>query len=664
MPGADPPSDSAALPRLGVDTGGTFTDFALYSEGQLRTHKVLSTPEGPEKAILQGIEEMGLAKACKQGKLLVIHGSTVATNAVLEGKGAKTLFITNSGLEDILTIGRQNRENIYDLRPQKKYPPIDSELFLGVSGRLDSQGNQIEPFDSEELDQLLPHIKKLAPESIAVCMLFSYLAPAHEKAIEAKLKEDYFVSISSDVLPETGEYERGIATWLNASLGPLMDSYLTRLAHQIPEQNLFVMQSSGGTISCVQASRKPVNLLLSGPAGGLAAASAIKDQISAPGLLTFDMGGTSTDVALIKQGIRLTREGKVGRYPVSVPMADMHTIGAGGGSMAYLDDAGMLHVGPESAGANPGPACYGLGGAQATVTDAHMLLGNLKSSNFAGGNIELDRDASEKTIGALAKEAGMQIEEMALAILELANEHMARALRQISEQRGEDPAGYRLCSFGGAGGLHVCALAEKLEIRQAIIPANSGILSALGMLQAPGKRELSTVILDNHKENLSTVFSRAEKLATQGRTELNKEGYINDQITQNFSLNCRYLGQTFTLEIPLSEDSTYVSLEAAFHCAHESNFGYRLNRDMELVNLRAHLIATNKPLELSGATNNEIVSPLEMKNGLVYRREDLVNGQEILGPALICEASSTSWIADEWMAKMDQFGHLLLNRTT
>ncbi len=659
---SDPHSDSAALPRLGVDTGGTFTDFALYSEGQLYTHKVLSTPEAPEQAIMQGIGEMGLADICALGQLLVIHGSTVATNAALQGKGAKTLLITNSGLEDILTIGRQNRENIYDLRPKRRKPPIDSELCFGISGRLDSGGNEIEPIDADELTQLVSTIKNLAPESIAVCMLFSHLNPGHEKAIEATLGKSHFVSISSDVLPETGEYERGIATWLNASLGPLMENYLTRLADQIPEKNISVMQSSGGTISCSQASRKSVNLLLSGPAGGLAAAEVIKDKIGATGLLTFDMGGTSTDVALIKDGVRLTREGKIGRYPVSVPMVDMHTIGAGGGSIAYLDEAGMLHVGPESAGAKPGPACYGLGGTQATVTDAHMILGNLKAKNFANGNIELDREASQIAIGALANQAGMQTKEMALGILELTNEHMARALRQISEHRGEDPAAYRLCSFGGAGGLHVCALAEKLEMHQAIIPANSGVLSALGMLQAPGKRELSGVIQENQREDLRAILLRAEALAEQGRRELMQEGYTDIGIAQKFSLDCRYRGQTFTLEIPLIAGSTHRSLQEDFSAAHETNFGYRLNRDMELVTVRVHLKAQNVALDLSKKTKMESASPQEGIEGHVFQRATLVYGQEISGPTLIYETSSTSWIAPGWMAMVDKQGHLLLDR--
>ena len=669
------------LLRIGVDTGGTFTDFALYKDKSLITHKVLSTPDAPERAILQGIEDLGLTERCKKGELLVIHGSTVATNAALEGKGAKTIFVTNQGLEDILTIGRQNRADIYDLKPIKRAPPIPTELCLGLPGRMDYQGNEIQPIDSESLAQLISQIQTAKPASVAICLLFSYLNPDHENRIKEALGLDYFVSSSNEILPEIGEYERGIATWLNATLGPLMQSYLSRLTKAIPQGNLSVMQSSGGTVASEQAAEKAIHLLLSGPAGGLAAALSIKQETQCEGLLTFDMGGTSSDVALIKENIQLTNSGSIGRYPVAVPMVDMHTIGAGGGSLAYLDAAGMLHVGPESAGANPGPACYGLGANRATVTDAHMVLGNLQATQFGAGKVTLDPNASARVIGDLAKSAEISTEAMAVGILDLANEHMAAALRKISAQRGEDPKEYRLCSFGGAGGLHVCALAEKLGMHKVIIPANSGILSALGMLVAPGKRELAQVIqiekpanyqTNTEEDDIEALLTQASQLAEQGKSELAQEGYSDQSINTSFSLDCRYLGQSFTLSVPLLSTSSYLSLIQCFHKTHYKNFGYQLEKKVEIVTLRAHLQAANEPIETASLpthkadTNDLRLVDVYQKGKYtptpLIERETLVAGQQIQGPALITEKSSTSWIAAHWTAVVHEKGHLMLDR--
>jgi len=663
-------SSAALLPRLGVDTGGTFTDFALLQGRQLLTHKVLSTPEAPERAILQGIEEMGLAEDCRNGQLLVIHGSTVATNAALQGQGAKTLLITNQGLRDFLTIGRQNRADIYDLRPPKQAAPIPQSQCLEIQCRIDPKGTEIEPLEPGNIDRLISKVRDLEAESIAICLLFSYLQPEHEQRLRDFFAKDHFVSISSEVLPETGEYERGIATWLNASLGPLMHNYLSRLSEKIPQQNLSVMQSSGGTIGCQQASEKAVNLLLSGPAGGLAAAHQIRRQIDCGDLLTFDMGGTSTDVALIGEQIQLTREGRIGRYPVAVPMVDMHTIGAGGGSIAYLDEAGMLHVGPESAGARPGPAGYGLGGRQATVTDAHIFLGNLPSKQFAGGNMALDASAANRVIEELAAQGNISPREMAQGILDLANEHMARALRQISVQVGEDPKDYRLCSFGGAGGLHVCALAEKLEMTRALIPANSGILSALGMLLAPGKRELSHALSESDSASVMQLLKSGKQLANQGQLELQQEGFATEDISTRFSLDCRYRGQSFTLNLALTDDLNWNSLIENFHREHEQNFGYRLDREVEKVNLRVHVSAEQKfvklpELDQSEDTDFTLTNPSpELGKKLIVDRNALPAGAVVRGPALICEASATSWLAPGWVAKVHIQGHLLLEKVS
>ena len=343
---------------LGVDTGGTFTDFVLLGDGEPRIHKVLSTPASPERAILQGIRDLGLSDAMTSGQLAIVHGTTVATNAALEGKGARTLLITNEGLEDILRIGRQNRPELYNLTPPGNDSAVSQLPALGCPARLDAAGQPVTPLTDEHIATLLDTVRELAPESIALCLLFSYLNPEHEQRLgDALRKSGFTVSPSHQILPTRGEYERGMATWLNAWLAPRVADYLQQLQQATAPAPLAIMQSHGGTIASQQAADLAVNLLLSGPAGGLAAAQRLGQQLRQPQLMTFDMGGTSTDVALLDGDIRLTQQGHIGPYPVAVPMVDMHTIGAGGGSLAYVDDAGLLHVGPQSAGADPGPAC-------------------------------------------------------------------------------------------------------------------------------------------------------------------------------------------------------------------------------------------------------------------------------------------------------------------
>ncbi|MGD2055042.1 MAG: hydantoinase/oxoprolinase family protein, partial [Gammaproteobacteria bacterium] len=431
---------------LGVDTGGTFTDFLLFDEqsGDLALHKVLSTPDAPERAILQGIADLGIDTR----ELLLVHGSTVATNAVLEGKGVRTAYVTNKGLADVLSIGRQARKELYNMRPQKPSPLIPAALTLEVNSRLAASGDAIVSMTEDELQVLCSRLETLAPASVAINLLFSFIDDSEEKRIESALLERaggrLFISRSSDVLPEYKEYERGMATTLNAYVGPLMQGYLRRLEESAPGCRLAVMQSSAGTASAHQAGRYPVQLLLSGPAGGLKGAQFAAARSGFERLLSFDMGGTSTDVSIIDREIGFTTEGRIGDYPVAVPMVDMHTIGAGGGSIASVDAGGMLLVGPESAGADPGPACYGKGGCQATVTDANVVLGRLLPDAFLGGRMALDKNRSEQVIAAVADSLAMDIHVAASGIIEVVNDHMVRALRVMSVQRGEDPGEYTL----------------------------------------------------------------------------------------------------------------------------------------------------------------------------------------------------------------------------
>lgn len=662
---------SKAISYLGVDTGGTFTDFVCIDESGLRIHKVLSTPAAPEQAILQGIEELGLQAKIADGHLHVVHGSTVATNAALENKGVKTVYVTNAGFKDLLTLGRQNRPHIYALNPVAELPPVSAELCLEVSTRRDHRGRLLEPLSEQELVHLRETIEHIQPQAVAINLLYSFLAEDEERRIEALLQEHYFVSRSSEVLPEYKEYERGMATWLNAWLGPLVAGYLERLREALAGAPLAVMQSNGGTIDASQAARKAVNLLLSGPAGGLAAAMHIGKQIGSSQLLTFDMGGTSTDVALLNGAIGLTTESRLGAYPVAVATVDMHTIGAGGGSIAYLDEAGMLHVGPQSAGAKPGPACYGLGGRKATVTDANLVLGRLQAESFLGGAMNLDINAAQRACADLAQALGVGLEQAAEGIITLANEHMVKALRVISVQRGVDPRAYTLCCFGGAGGLHVCALARALGVSKIVVPANGGVFSALGMLVAPRSRNLSKSILRPlTQQNLAYAQPLARELCDQATEQLQAEG-VSADLSVTLSLECRYQGQSFVLALPWSLSDSAVQLEQAFHRAHLKQFGHQMPLTVELVNVRVQVAGAGQSVAPSlgtdwgsGDTGATRGSAKQQGQTRSLWRAELSEGESLAGPVLICEQVSTTYVALGWCARVDQWGHLHLSLMT
>lgn len=581
-PFADAPLIEDSL--LGIDTGGTFTDFVLLTSTGLRIHKVLSTPTAPERAILQGIAELGLEAAVKAGQVRIVHGSTVATNAALEGTGVPTAFVTNRGFADLLSIGRQTRRELYNLQPAPVEPPVPAALCFETGGRVDAHGADIEPLTDADIDQLTQDIASTDAEAVAVNLLFSFQNPQAEQRLKAALAQRWFTSISNEVLAESGEYERGIATWLNATLGPKVKHYLQHLQEGVRPSPLAIMQSTGGTMGAKQAGERAVQMLLSGPAGGMAAARYLSESLACPQLLTFDMGGTSTDVALVDGDIRLTREGRIGPWPVAVAQVDMHTIGAGGGSIAYRDAGGLLQVGPHSAGADPGPACYGRGGRLPTVTDANALLGRLRPDFFLGGKMNLDLAAAASALQTLADALQLSLEDTAHGILRLVNEHMARALRVISIQRGYDVKGFRLCCFGGAGGLHVCALAAALGMDKALVPLHSGVLSAFGMLAAPKERQLSQALPGLLEQTGTNAIDAAlQALAQQGIRELQAESPGCTPSLQP-SLDLRYQGQRYTLSVPWQNDIAHAI--QAFHAAHTQRFGHALPMPVELVSVR------------------------------------------------------------------------------
>lgn len=644
---------------LGVDTGGTFTDLVVYRDGSLTAHKVLSTPHEPDEAILTGIRELGLEGA----EMTVIHGSTVATNAVLEGKLARTAFVTNRGFGDILTIGRQARTHLYELQPPAVAPPVPRGSCLETGGRMGPGGEVVEDLTAQDIEAVVAALEGLAPEAVAISLLFSFVDARFEQRLAGALPPGWFVSTSAAVLPEYGEYERGIATWLNAAVGPRVAGYMGRLTAGLPRARVAVMQSSGETVSARQAGERAVHMLLSGPAGGLAGAGLVGRLAGETRTLSFDMGGTSTDVALIDGSPRLTTEGRVAGYPVGVPMVDMHTIGAGGGSVAWVDAGGMLRVGPESAGAVPGPVCYGAGGTRPTVTDANLVLGRLVPGAFLGGRMGLDPQAAGRALAGLGEALGMSAGEAAAGVVRVANEHMARALRVISVERGIDPRTMALVSFGGAGGLHVCALAEALGMGRALVPVHGGVLSALGMLAAaPGRRLSRTFSGPALEVSPEAVEQAFRELEAEGRGQLEREGVEAASLTMERSVDLRYAGQSFALTLPLA--GTVAAAAGAFHAAHAARYGHTLERAVELVNLRVAVSGPVPPLRLPRemAPQGGATSPWRPGGGVEVARDSLAPGQELAGPAIVTETVATTYVAAGWHCRLDDYRNLVLRR--
>tara|TARA_B110000858_G_scaffold198464_1_gene265347 strand:+ start:12906 stop:14912 length:2007 start_codon:yes stop_codon:yes gene_type:complete len=658
---------------LGIDAGGTFTDFVLVRfepNVSISVHKTLSTPDAPERAILQGIKAMGIESHLDDGSLQLIHGSTVATNAVLEGKLARTVFITNYGFADMLQLARQTRPELYALETPAVSPPVPSELCLETGGRVTADGSVVLPLSETELDELLEKIESLAPDAIAINLLFSFLDDSFERRIESAIKaqsDERFVSRSSTVLPEYKEYERGIATWLNAALGPVISGYLGALQQELGNTSLQVMQSSGETMSASTAAQSAVNLLLSGPAGGLTAIAYLAQQLGKSKFLSFDMGGTSTDVALVDGKIRTSNESSIANYPIAVPMVDMETIGAGGGSIAYVDSGGMLQLGPRSAGADPGPACYDRGGLDGTVSDANLVLGRLQSDSTLAGDLSLSLDRARESIVPLAARIGLSIEETALGIIAIANEHMAKAIRLISVNKGHDPKDFILASFGGAGGLHVCALADAMNMKNALVPIHGGVLSALGMVVADQGRQFSkTLSLDAQQIDEQSLEQQFALLEQVGMEQLALEGLDSSELVSKRSVDLRYKGQSYTLNI---DWHTLPEALAAFEQLHRQRYGYSHDASIELLTIRTNLSTEKTPFVLPRLIRGPRCNNIrhckvygETKKARLLARADLYPGESIEGPAIITEYSATTFVASDWSVAVDDFGNLLLQK--
>jgi N-methylhydantoinase A len=652
---------------VGVDTGGTFTDFIYKSKDGWGVYKLLSSPSNPADSLLKGLKTV-----LKTNDYKVVHGSTVATNAILERKGAYTTLITNKGFEDVIEIGRQNRTQLYNLHYKRNPQLIPKELRFGIECRINSQGEIVKDIDETELENLVRKLEKLKLESIAVCFLFSYLNPEHELKVQEALSSlNIPISLSHKILSEFREYERASTTIINAYVSPKMKRYIKNIIEETQGNELRIMQSNGGSISADVAMKESVRTILSGPAGGAVGAYEIGKMAGYSKLITFDMGGTSTDVALINDTLPLTFESTIADFPVKVPMIDIHTVGAGGGSIAYVDAGGSLRVGPESAGADPGPICYGKG-EQITVTDANLYLGRIVPEFFLGGNMPIDRNRLNEYFKNMSKKIGLSEIELAEGILDVANASMEKAIRVISVEKGFDPREFVLFSFGGAGGMHAAFLAKLLHIPKVFIPKNPGILSAIGMLMADIIKDYSlTVMLNNDNSNFSNINELFTPLDKQGIKELKNEGVSEKNIILEHYLDMRYFGQSYEIMVPFSEN--YIE---DFHNLHKQTYGYAdENKRIEIVNirLRAKGIPQKPKFDIMECSNNKLIDPssiLDIRDVIfdfafhktkIIDRNKLQCGNIIEGPAIIVEYSSTISIPPDSLVHIDKFGNLIID---
>ncbi len=651
--------------RLGVDVGGTFTDLVALGGGGLITAKVPSTPRDQSEGVMNAVE----ASEVEASSLLALaHGMTVATNALLERRGARTALVTTQGFRDVLEIARQNRPSLYDLAMDRPPPLVPRDLRFTVEERSGPDG-EIEPLDEASLEEVVSAVREAGVDAVAVCLLFAFAHPEHERRVGEALREalpEVHVSLSSEVLPEFREYERFSTTVADAYLAPKLAAYLENLAGKAEEAGLpspLIMQSSGGVTGIDDAIADAAGCVLSGPAGGVVGAAYVGSLGGYKDLLTFDMGGTSTDVAPIISGeAQTTTETVIAGVPIKLPMVDVHTVSAGGGSIAWADAGGALRVGPHSAGADPGPAAYGAGGEEPTVTDANLFLGYLADGTELGGQVVLRRELSEKALTALGEKLGLEAEDVALGVVRVANAEMTRALRIISVERGLDPRDFALLAFGGAGGMHACALAEELGMRTVLVPRAGGVLSALGLAISDIRRDYVSPYLSPmdgvDAEEFEKRFAEMESTAAQDLTD--------PEHTRRADL--RYRGQSFELTV---DADTPGKLEDRFHAAHEQRYGYSMEDEaVELVNLR--LISTvpvEKPdleePEASGGAESgrrEANFDGEWIEVPVLDREKTGQGSEVAGPAIVEFRESTCVVRPGWSGKVDAVGTLVLEK--
>ncbi len=634
--------------RIGIDTGGTFTDFVVCQDsGRIETFKLRSNPHSPASVILAG-----LAQASGSEGAEVIHGSTVATNALLERKGARAALVTTAGFEDVIHIGRQNRAELYNLTPQPRVPIIPRTMCFGLGERTFFDGAIGQRPAASDIAKLSARLRRARVESIAICFLHAYRNPENEKQVADMLKDFGYVCSSHEICPEFREYERTSTTLINAYIGPLMDRYLGELERG-RGRSISIMQSNGGFMSIDEARQHAVRTVLSGPAGGVVGAVETARLAGYSRILGFDMGGTSTDVSLCDGRARETMEAYIDGFPVRVPMLDIQTVGAGGGSIARVDEGGLLRVGPESAGADPGPACYGVG-LQPTVTDAHVVLGRIAAGQLIGGQMRLDAGRAGAAVDSIARRLGIKRMAAAKGIVRVANANMERAIRVVSVERGHDPRDFALVAFGGCGGLHACEIAEELGIKTVLVPEHAGALSALGMLLADRVRDYAAGVLNC--SNIEREFKRLESVA---RGQLSRAELVR-------SADIRYAGQSYELTVPWNARNP----AEPFHREHQRVYGYAdPGRAVEIVTIRLRAkLSVKKPKLRSSrrrapARKKPVLRRVYSAGGWretpLFTRASL-SSRKLAGPALVMDYGATTLIPPGWKFSLDEFGSLTI----
>lgn len=687
--------------RLGVDIGGTFTDIALIDEttGRIYTDKVSSTPQDPSGGFMEAVQRL-LAKQQIAAKdvAYIVHGTTIATNAIIEGKVAPTGFITTEGFRDMLEIARQIRPTLYDLQFEKPRPLVPRHRCFGVPERLNAGGTVLTPLDEKALRQVAHALRAEGVEAIAVCFLHAYANPVHERragAILAEVFPEAVVSLSAEVAPEFREYLRASTTAINSCIRPVVARYLQRIEDRLAglAAELLVMQSSGGVYTFAAARQKPVYMVESGPAAGVIAAAHLGQARGYQQVISFDMGGTTAKAALIQDGApSVTKDYEVGTtaqaglgatrgagYPIRTPVIDLVEIGAGGGSIAWVDPGRILRVGPQSAGADPGPACYGRGGTHPTVTDANLALGRLNPSYFLGGEIAIDPVAAQRAIEQhCARPLGMDWVEAAHGIVEIANTAMVNALRLVSVQRGYDPRDFALVAFGGAGPAHANRLAALTEIPVAIIPQSPGTASALGLLVTDLKHDYATTLIQRLDQvDSQTLEQTFRTLEAQGRETLGREGMAEAAMEFRRQVDLRYVGQSHELTLPLAAGALgpaqLAQLLAQFHRTHERAYGFSApEEDVELVSVRLSAIGqiakpALAPLAKAAgeatAKGNRPVYFAEREGFVdcpVYDRYALGADAVVQGPAIVEEIDSTTVVHPQYQVRVDEVGQMVL----
>ncbi len=676
---------------MGIDTGGTFTDLCLVDEttGGVAVAKVSSTPNNPAEAVIDGIKKLIAEKDLKPNQIsFLIHGTTVATNALLEGKGAPTALITTAGFEDVLLIGRQSRPRLYDFWAKRPTPTVPRSLCFGAPERILYTGEVLRPLDREAVRSFIRKIRDKGINSIAVCLIHAYANPVHEQQIKSIIQNihpEAFVTISSEILPEYREYERTSTVCINAYVMPKVNSYVRYLEEMLQKlgvaSELYIMQSNGGVITAQMARESSARTILSGPAGGALIGVHLAAALKTPNVITIDMGGTSSDICLIESAQpKLTTEADIEGYPIKLPMIDMNTIGAGGGSVAWIDAGGALRVGPRSAGADPGPVCYGRGGNEPTVTDANIILGRINPAYLLGGEMEVHLEkAGEIVEEKIARPLGIDLMQAAEGIVAVVNANMIRGIRRVSVERGYDPRDFDLVPFGGAGPLHGVELSQALNMNRVVIPTHPGIASAFGMLSADVRHDyVQTLITTSDQVAGDRLDSVYHDLEAQGKRQLAREGFEGDAVILARLADMRYAGQSYELSLSVPTDKitteTLNSLFKRFHQTHKQSYGYsREGTLIEFVNFRVvaqgklprSRLAGNQPKGRKPARAVDSRTVWFQGRGvetLIYARSDLIQNQVIMGPAIVEQLDSTVVIPPGFRGTVEELGNIIIQQ--